>query len=44
MIVFKYIFASGYFVVDGCLFCEIHAKQRMEAPGPNMKLADVVYR
>lgn len=35
---------KGYFVIDNCLFCEIHAKQRAEAPGPNMKLTDVVYR
>ncbi|XP_052070182.1 PDZ and LIM domain protein 3-like isoform X2 [Mytilus californianus] len=35
---------KGYFVIEGCLFCEIHAKQRAEAPGPNMRQADVIYR
>lgn len=35
---------KGYFVVEGSLYCEIHAKQRIEAPGPNMRMADVVYR
>ncbi|KAK3091607.1 hypothetical protein FSP39_021136 [Pinctada imbricata] len=28
---------KGYFVVDGQLLCEIHAKQRAQPPGPNMK-------
>ena len=36
-------FFSGYFVVDGRLFCEVHAKQIAQPPGPNMK-AVPVYR
>lgn len=34
---------SGYFVVDGRLYCEVHAKQIAQPPGPNMK-AVPVYR
>lgn len=28
---------KGYFVVEGALYCEVHAKQKAEPPGPNMK-------
>lgn len=34
---------KGYFVVDGRLYCEVHAKQIAQPPGPNMK-AVPVYR
>lgn len=40
----KWVFGfSGYFVVDGRLYCEVHAKQIAQPPGPNMK-AVPVYR
>ncbi|XP_048757668.1 PDZ and LIM domain protein 1-like isoform X1 [Ostrea edulis] len=34
---------KGYFVVDGRLYCEVHAKQVAQPPAPNMK-AVPVYR
>ncbi|XP_061175633.1 PDZ and LIM domain protein Zasp-like [Saccostrea echinata] len=32
---------KGYFVVDGRLYCEVHAKQVAQPPGPNMKAVPV---
>lgn len=38
-----YCLFSGYFIIEGQLLCEAHAKQSVQPPG-NMRPAGVVYR
>ena len=35
---------AGYFMIEGNLYCEVHARRAAEAPGENMKYAGAVYR
>ncbi|XP_052781288.1 PDZ and LIM domain protein Zasp-like isoform X2 [Mya arenaria] len=35
---------KGYFMIEGQLYCEIHARQTAQSPGENMKYAGAVYR
>jgi len=35
---------TGYFIIDGQLLCEVHAKQNSAPPGENMRSAGAVYR
>ena len=35
---------TGYFMIEGKLYCEVHARRVAEAPGADMKYAGAVYR
>lgn len=39
-----YLKQKGYFMIDGGLYCEIHARRVAEAPGDNYRPAGAVYR
>ena len=36
--------SAGYFMIEGKLYCEVHARRVAEAPGDNFKYAGAVYR
>ncbi|KAL3875728.1 hypothetical protein ACJMK2_033650, partial [Sinanodonta woodiana] len=38
-----YLKQKGYFIIEGKLYCETHARRMAQAPGPDMKYAGSVY-